>query len=274
MTMQDLPGDAAAIVTDGSEGLHLEQSQQQLAAPRVTGGKGASGAWQRIVSMLPAHSLFIEAFAGSAALTRNKRPAERTILIERDPETAATLRAAMRDRGDVAVLEGNAFDFLSPSTIDPAAVLYLDPPYMMSTRKRAQRYYRFDWTDADHGPFLAWAKAMPCRVVISGYHSRLYELELSGWRTASFGVPTRRGRAIEHVWMNFPEPARLHEAGHVGESFTDRQRIKRKAARWARMLATMPAAERAAVLEAIGRIDVAGVAAAVAPVAMADPHGN
>lgn len=74
---------------------------------------------------------------------------------------------------------------------------------------------------------------------------------LDRWRSVSFGVPTRRGRAIEHVWCNFPEPAVLHDASHVGESFTDRQRIKRKAARWVRMLESMPAAERAAILEAL-----------------------
>lgn len=221
----------------------------------VAGSKGASGAWQRIASVLPAHALFVEAFAGSAALTRHKRPAERTILIERDPETAAALRTTMRDRADVFVIEGSAFDWISPSTIDAGAVLYCDPPYMRSARKNARPCYRFDWSDADHEPFLAWVKSMPCRVIVSGYHSRLYELALSGWRTFSFGVPTRRGRAIEHVWMNFPEPADFHDTAHVGSNFTERQRIKRKAARWVRMLADMPPAERAAVLKAIGGAD-------------------
>lgn len=249
--MADLRAGAAGIDAASCEGLSLEHSHQHLAGPRVAGGKGASGAWQRIVSMLPAHSVFIEAFAGSAAVTRHKRAAQKTLLIERDHETAVTLRAAMRDRRDVEVIEGDSMRILSPSTIAADTVLYCDPPYMMSTRKSAQRYYRCDWEDADHVPFLAWAKAMPCRVVISGYHSRLYEIELDGWRTFSFGVPTRRGRAIEHVWMNFPEPEFFHDAAHVGESFTDRQRIKRKAARWVRMLAAMPAAERAAVLEEI-----------------------
>jgi site-specific DNA-adenine methylase len=65
----------------------------------VPGSKGAAGAWQRIASLLPPHAVFLEVFAGGAAVTRNKRPAtEKTVLYEIDHETCAALRAAMRDR--------------------------------------------------------------------------------------------------------------------------------------------------------------------------------
>lgn len=237
-------------------------SQENLAAPQVTGSKGAAGAWQRIVSIMPEHRVFIEAFAGGAAVTRHKRPAEQTILIERDPYTAEELRAAMCDRESVTVIAGNAFEVLAPSMLDPAeVVLYCDPPYLLGTRKTPGRiYYKFDWSDADHVRFLDWISAARCPVIISGYYSELYAARLAAWRTFSFGVATRRGRAVEHVWCNFQEPKKLHETGHVGQSFTDRQRIKRKAARWVRMLRAMPAAERAAVREAIGTIDADGCA--------------
>lgn len=166
----------------------------------------------------------------------------------------------MRDRALVVVAD--AIDVLPMARLPAEVCVYCDPPYMMSSRRTARRYYRFDWSDADHERFLAWAKAASCPVLISGYHSRLYEIELAGWRSISFGVPTRRGRAIEHVWCNFPDTHALHDPGHVGLSFTDRQRIKRKAARWARMLAAMPPGERAAVLEAIASSIDAGDCAA------------
>lgn len=218
-------------------------------APRVAGSKGAAGAWQRIVSLLPAHRLFVEAFAGGAAVTRHKKPAAETWLYEIDPDTARQLAAAMRDRAHV--FNADALAALEPRSLPADAVLYCDPPYVMSARRSQQPCYRFDWNDADHVRFLAWVKRASCPVIVSGYWSELYARELATWRHSSFTVGTRRGRATEHVWCNFPESAALHDAAHVGNGFTERQRIKRKAARWVRMLNEMQPAERAAVLEAI-----------------------
>jgi site-specific DNA-adenine methylase len=204
--------------------------------------------------MLPTHTCFVEVFAGGAAVTRHKRPSERTVLIERDPQRALALRAAMRDRDGVTVIVGDALRILQPpEAMGPGSVLYCDPPYVMSARKTQRKYYRHDWTDADHVRFLEWVQRFTCPVLISGYWSQLYAavLDPKRWRVESFTVGTRGGRAVEHVWCNFPVPRVLHDPQHVGGSFTDRQRVRRKAARWARMLAAMPAAERAAVYEAV-----------------------
>lgn len=217
----------------------------------VVGSKGASGAWQRIVSMLPAHRVFVEGFAGGAAITLRKRPVDRTLLIERDPQTAAALRSVVGACHGIEVIEGSALEVLKPAIVASDWCLYFDPPYVMSARKSQRRYYRCEWDDSDHVRFLEWVRGFSCPVLISGYWSQLYASRLEDWRCVSFGVQTRRGRAIEHVWMNFPEPLKLHETGYVGRDFTDRQRIKRKAARWVRMLAAMPAGECAAVLTAI-----------------------
>ena len=62
---------------------------------------------------------------------------------------------------------------------------------------------------------------------------------------------TRAGQATESVWCNFDEPRDLHDARFVGKNFTDRQRIQRKAKRWADRLLSMAPGERAAVLEEI-----------------------
>lgn len=252
------PGSSsAAIDAAGSAG---------SAPPVVVGSKGAAGAWQRIVSMLPAHRVFIETFAGGAAVTRHKRPASLTLLIERNAETAATLAAAMRDRAQVLVAD--ALEVLRIETLPADVVVYCDPPYVMRSRKCQRPYYEFEWSDADHERFLAWVALASCPVVVSGYWSDIYGARLAGWRHFSFTVGTRRGRATEHVWCNFPETAALHDSGHVGDGFTDRQRIKRKAARWARMLAAMPAAERAAVMASI---DANRRAAGEPPAAIAAP---
>ena len=88
--------------------------------------------------------------------------------------------------------------------------------------------------------------------MISGYWSQLYADLLAGWRTHRIPTVNRAGRRVtEWLWMNYPEPFALHDTRFVGRNFTDRQRIKRKAARWLRMLRAMPTWERAAVIDAV-----------------------
>lgn len=199
--------------------------------------------------MLPRHSLFVEAFAGTASVTRLCRPAEATLLIERDPCQAAKLQVSMRTRAQVVC--GDALAVLSVSMLPADAVVYCDPPYMMSVRSSKRRYYRFDVDDAWHVDFLQWCLALPCRVLVSGYWSQLYTSMLQDWRMSSFFVQSRGGRREEFVWCNFSEPSVFHDSSHVGDSFTDRQRIKRKGARWVKMLMAMPPAERSSIVAAI-----------------------
>jgi DNA adenine methylase len=216
---------------------------------RVIGAKSAMGAAQRIVSEMPPHELYIEAFAGSAAVGRLKRRSTLELYIERDPRTAAALREVMGDR---QIVIGDCTRLLVPERIPGDAVLYADPPYLQSVRKSSKRCYRFElWTDAEHERLLSWLKRLSCRVLVSGYWSELYAARLDGWRLVTFTVPTRHGSALECLWLNFPEPAERHDTRFVGTDFRERERIKRKAARWARRIAEMPAAERAAVLAAL-----------------------
>ena len=47
----------------------------------------------------------------------------------------------------------------------------------------------------------------------------------------------------------------MHWASYAGRNFTDRQRIKRKAANWGRRYKALPAGERLAVLAAMMAVD-------------------
>jgi DNA adenine methylase len=50
----------------------------------------------------------------------------------------------------------------------------------------------------------------------------------------------------EKLWFNFT-PDRVYWASYAGRNFTDRQRIKRKAANWGKRYRALPRAERLAV---------------------------
>ena len=91
--------------------------------------------------------------------------------------------------------------------------------------------------------------------MLSGYPSALYDDLLDGWRSLELQVMNQGGVRTEKLWFNFTVD-RVHWASYAGKNFTDRQRIKRKAANWARRYQALPRAERLAVLAAMMAVEV------------------
>ena len=127
------------------------------------------------------------------------------------------------------------------------------PPYLHATRRSARRY-RFDYEEVDHVALMDLLKDLPCQVMVSGHPSALYDEMLAGWRSLALQVTTQAQVRTEVVWFNFA-PDRVHWASYAGRNFTDRQRIKRKAANWGRRYKALPAGERLAVLAAMMAVD-------------------
>lgn len=214
------------------------------------GAKTSSGLWQVILNLMPPHDTYIEAFAGSAEILARKEGAARSILVELDAAQVDALRLAglaaeIHHADALAYLAGLQLASLG------RVVIYADPPYVHSTR--GERRYRHDMTDADHVALIGELRRLAeegAAVILSGYPSRLYDRLLGDWNTLEFQVMTRGGARTEKLWFNL-EPGARHWVKFAGRDFTDRQRIQRKAGRWARMISEMPAAERQAVLAAI-----------------------
>ena len=72
---------------------------------KYPGGKNHGSSYPRIINQIPPHSLFIELFAGSAAIRRLMRPSERSVLIDLDPGALGRL-AEMVPPGDNAPVRG------------------------------------------------------------------------------------------------------------------------------------------------------------------------
>ena len=99
---------------------------------------------------------------------------------------------------------------------------------------------------------------LPCAVMVSGYDSPIYDSSpLATWRTIEFNAMTRGGIAIERLWMNYPEPDALHDLRYLGSNFRERERIKRKKARWQAKLAKLDPLERAAIMECLRELEAA-----------------
>ena len=215
---------------------------------RYSGGKGRL--WQDIVSLMPPHEIYIETHLGGGAVMRNKRPSRVSIGIDIDPRV---IQAAEGWNVPGLVLHNtDALSFLADYAFDGRELIYIDPPYVASTKKN-RRYYRYEYTDEDHCKLLDALLTLECRVMISGYPSALYERVLQGWEAKELVNISHGGPRREGLWANFPFSADLHDYAPVGGSFRERERIRRKTARWVHKLAQLPDLERRAVLAALIR---------------------
>lgn len=218
------------------------------------GAKTASGAYQAIVAAMPPHDTYIETHLGTGAVLRHKPPAAWSIGVEVDPLTLDEARPgvlAALPNEHVELVNSDCLAFLAGFDFAGAGrtLVYADPPYLAETRTSRHRY-RHDYTRDDHVRLLGALSALPAAVMLSGYPSALYDELLPSWRTLQFQVMTRGGVRTEKVWMNF-EAGGAHWATFAGRNFTDRQRIKRKAARWASNYRALGPGERLAVLAAL-----------------------
>lgn len=87
-------------------------------------------------------------------------------------------------------------------------VHYVDPPYMPETRDKGDDY-RYEMTDNDHENLAAVLHDLKGHVVLSGYHSPLYDRLYSGWHKVERAAHADGARKrVEVLWMN-TEPMRL-----------------------------------------------------------------
>lgn len=225
---------------------------------RYPGGKGGAGVYQTIINLIPPHSVYIEAFAGGANIYERKAPAASSILLELDPGQAMRLRSTIAVRNDAApagVICTDAIEFLSLYPWVGDEFVYLDPPYVLSTRTK-KAIYNHEMTDDQHRKLISTLSAMGdrgIRFMLSGYRNPIYDEAAAslGWERVDFNAMTRGGVRTESVWMNYPAPATLADYAYAGQGFRDRERIKRKVHRWVQRLQQLPSIERAALLSAM-----------------------
>jgi DNA adenine methylase len=216
------------------------------------GSKATSGLCQPIIAMMPPHDTYIESHLGGGAIMKRKPPALHNFGIDIDPQALAEFECDY----PVERVNGCAHRFLAEYDFRGGELIYCDPPYLHRTRTSGRRY-RFDYEEQDHIELLALLKTLPCNVIVSGYPSVLYEEWLCGWRSLELQVMNQGGIRTEKLWFNFT-PDRVHWASFAGRDFTDRQRIKRKAANWSKRYQALPRAERLAVLSAMMAVEAEG----------------
>lgn len=88
-----------------------------------------------------------------------------------------------------------ALDLIAKYGAEPDVLLYVDPPYLGTTRTRSWDGYEHEMRGADdHRELAAALHVARAAVVISGYPSDLYDLELyPGWDRHTFTAGTGQG---------------------------------------------------------------------------------
>jgi DNA adenine methylase len=206
---------------------------------RYPGGKGKC--FQRLINLIPPHAVYIETHLGGGAVLRNKRPAQRNYGVDIDPNVIHRWERCYPSL--CTLINQDAAIFLQQFPFKGNELVYSDPPYIPSLRRKA-RVYRYDYTLAQHEHLLEILKGIRCNVMISGYEGSLYEQALEGWQRVSFSVQSHVGPRIECVWTNFVRPALLHDGSFLGATFRERQTVRRRQSRWLERFDRMAPSER------------------------------
>jgi DNA adenine methylase len=98
---------------------------------------------------------------------------------------------------------------------DPECLLFVDPPYPLSTRSR--KYYLHEMTDSEHVELLELLDKHAGSVVLSGYACKLYDEKLKHWNRITMNTSGERGKQhTEVLWMNF-EPVQQRQLSLFGK---------------------------------------------------------
>lgn len=107
----------------------------------------------------------------------------------------------------VTVLKRDAIELMDKYS-QPNVFMYLDPPYVLSTRSSAERY-AVDMTDEEQERFIDACIRSKAKLLVSGYDCELYNKLLeNGFSKSLFEVNTIDGARnpktkTETVWMNY-----------------------------------------------------------------------
>lgn len=214
------------------------------------GGKGAEATVRTIINQIPPHRRFVELFLGGGAVVRHKRPADINEALELDLDTFTMWKRAAPPWLHVQHADALLWLRTNGPSLGPDVFLFIDPPYLAETLRdpRHLQQYGHSLTTEQHAQLLAMLQPLRCMVMVCALPNLFYEHHLSTWRVLQYRNVTRtyhrHGHQVEQLWLNYPEPKRLHDYRYVGADFRRREHL----ARLRKSIARLSPLERRAVL--------------------------
>jgi DNA adenine methylase len=203
------------------------------------GGKAGNGTYQTIINHIPPHRTRYSLFAGNDALTFKMKLPEVLRLIDKD----INVIMAWNDHllaypGNVKFTVGDAFEYLErmkswSDNVVQDTFLFLDPLYLMSTRKSQRAVYRYEMSTQEHADLLTLITSVELqrfKIMLCCYPDDFYSFvfeKLPNWHYVDYQSMTRNGLAWERIYMNYPAPTELHDYSYIGGNFREREKFKR-----------------------------------------------
>ncbi len=212
------------------------------------GNKAIDGVYHSIINEIPLCDIFIEGFAGGAGISRKfNMPPGKIILNDLNRSGIADL---IYTGSSYAYSNLDILDLLSMhSGSDEKKVMFLDPPYLWSTRPYSLKLYEHEMSDIDHKKFLNAILQYSGKVLLIHPKCTLYDDALKDWRQKEISIRYHNKTSREILYMNFSMVDQLQDDSYLGVNFWDRQRIQRRTAGIVAKFKSMPAAERNYILK-------------------------
>lgn len=125
-------------------------------------------------------------------------------------ETMLKLLPTIAERVKDTIILNNNFKEIIKVWDLPTVLMYIDPPYLPTTRSEgATNMYDNEMSVEDHIDLLAYIKDAKGKVVISGYNSPLYTKYLKGWKCTKKEIANHasqqksKERRFECLWWNY-----------------------------------------------------------------------
>ncbi|MBU2826384.1 DNA adenine methylase, partial [Acidithiobacillus ferrooxidans] len=112
------------------------------------------------------------------------------------------LNHAGRRLENVIIKQGDGLAVIEEYADVKDAFFYIDPPYVMDTRRTGKSDYAGELTNDDHHRLVDLLLRIEGSAILSGYNSQVYiQLERQGWETLSVEMGTLGTRREEMLWI-------------------------------------------------------------------------
>lgn len=219
-----------------------------------SGNKAIPGVIHKIINNIPPCTKFYEPFAGSAAVSSFLSLLSginvRFFLNDLDPAVIANIDypagSTVTNVNGISLLQS-----LNNIMADKDTFVFMDPPYLKSTRLNSLFLYDYDMSVPDHELLLSLAAGASYNCMIIHPVCDLYNHHLKSFFKIPVKIRYHSKTSNEALYMNYPSTGKLLTYVYAGTNCWDRQRIKRKGDRLVSKLMSVPAVERNYLLDRI-----------------------
>ena len=198
---------------------------------------------KRIVDLFPEHKSYLEPYFGSGAVLFTKELSSIETVNDLNDDVVNLFRVIQATPKELSeklfltpysrTVYNRAWETNPHNEVDKAAIrlkqvqienrpaldliseynrenvcMYIDPPYVLSTRTRKQ--YTVEMEDQDHQELLEILNQSKAKILLSGYDSKLYNKQLHNWERVEFAATAEHGLPrTEILWMNFQPKKQL-----------------------------------------------------------------